>query len=64
MTVRPTLEGAEHWPIEGAEIVHAHSGKSSEREWSKEHSMWLRPGDFILRDRRGQCYFVHVRPIG
>ena len=35
------------------EVLASHSGDSSVREWNSEHSVWLNPGDCIVRAKDG-----------
>lgn len=50
-------------PLDG-EVIAKHSGESSNREWNADHSQWLAPGDFLLRDKQGRIWHVHVRLVG
>ena len=46
------------------EVLASHSGKSSEREWNADHSVWLQPGDCIMRDKSGGLWLAHFRRLG
>lgn len=47
-----------------AKIVAAHSGTSSAREWNSDHSIWLHPGQSIVKDQRGEHWVVSCRRLG
>lgn len=44
-------------------VVATHSGETSMREWDADYSMWLFPGDCIVKDESGRTWKIHAQEM-